>query len=136
ENSRSEKGLVATILEHIDTKIRRYDGEMRSQIDEWIKLGFIEKNQIDGLKTWLREGDFSLPSSHFYLPLDTVFYPPKFKWQLLGVMDDLEEQLDGLLIHSENFQALNLLQDRYREKVKCVYIDPPYNTGNDDFLYK
>lgn len=39
-------------------------------------------------------------------------------------------------MHSENFQALNLLQERYREKVKCIYIDPPYNTGNDGFLYK
>jgi adenine-specific DNA-methyltransferase len=43
---------------------------------------------------------------------------------------------DGLLVHSENWQALNLLQERYRERVKCVYIDPPYNTGSDEFLYR
>jgi len=43
---------------------------------------------------------------------------------------------DGLLIEDENFQALNLLQQRYREQVKCIYIDPPYNTGSDGFLYK
>ncbi|MCK4828642.1 site-specific DNA-methyltransferase, partial [bacterium] len=36
----------------------------------------------------------------------------------------------------ENWQALNLMQDKYREKVKCIYIDPPYNTGNDEFIYK
>ena len=40
------------------------------------------------------------------------------------------------MIHGDNFQALNLLQERYREQVKCVYIDPPYNTGDDGFLYK
>jgi adenine-specific DNA-methyltransferase len=28
------------------------------------------------------------------------------------------------------------MQDEYREKVKCIYIDPPYNTGNDGFVYK
>jgi len=43
-------------------------------------------------------------------------------------MADLDESLDGLLIHSENFQALTLLQERYRDKIKCVYIDPPYNS--------
>ena len=40
------------------------------------------------------------------------------------------------MVKSENWQALNLLQERYREQVKCIYIDPPYNTGNDEFLYK
>ena len=50
--------------------------------------------------------------------------------------DHLDEQTDGLLIHSENWQALNLLQDKFRERIKCIYIDPPYNTGGDGFLYK
>lgn len=50
--------------------------------------------------------------------------------------DNLDEQTDGLLIHSENWQALNLLQDKFRERIKCIYIDPPYNTGGDGFLYK
>jgi adenine-specific DNA-methyltransferase len=40
-----------------------------------------------------------------------------------------------VLIHSENFQALGLIQQKYRDQVKCIYIDPPYNKGND-FAYK
>jgi adenine-specific DNA-methyltransferase len=45
--------------------------------------------------------------------------------------------LGGLLIQSENFQALSTLKHRYREQVKCIYIDPPFNLGqNADFLYK
>jgi len=44
--------------------------------------------------------------------------------------------VDGLCIQGENFQALNLLRERFKEGVDCVYIDPPYNTGNDGFLYK
>ena len=59
--------------------------------------------------------------------------------KLLAALSDagpLDEQLDGLLLHGENFQALNLLQARYREQVRCVYIDPPFNTGDGDFAYK
>ncbi|MBK1835538.1 site-specific DNA-methyltransferase [Roseibacillus ishigakijimensis] len=127
------EALIATLLKHVDDKIRRPDGEMRSQKDEWIRL-----YALDELADYPADGKLTTEflRAHDKLMLDTVFYPAAFKWQLLGAMEDLEEQLDGLLIHSENFQALNLLQERYREKVKCVYIDPPYNTGNDEFPYK
>ena len=54
----------------------------------------------------------------------------------MASIEDFDENCDGVLLHSENFQALNLLQDRYKEQVKCIYIDPPYNTGNDGFSYK
>ena len=67
---------------------------------------------------------------------DTKFFDADFKMRLLAKIPDVDEQCDGVLIHSENFQALNLLQDRYREQAKCIYIDPPYNTGNDGFIYK
>ena len=75
-----------------------------------------------------------------FLVLDTAFFSTEFKEQLVASIEDLDKKLDGLLIHSENFQALNFLQEKYREKVKCVYIDPPYNTEQDrlegKFLYK
>lgn len=127
------EALLETLLKHVDGKTRRYDGEMRSQHDEWIKL-----YAIDELEDYPKDGKLTAEflRAHDKLMLDTVFYPPSFKWQLLGAVDDLEEQLDGLLIHSENFQALNLLQDRYREKVKCVYLDPPYNTDGSPIIYK
>jgi len=51
-------------------------------------------------------------------------------------IEDLDDAINGLMVKSENWQALNLLKERYQEQVKCVYIDPPYNTGNDEFLYK
>lgn len=59
-----------------------------------------------------------------------------FKQQLLAELPDLDAQCDGVLIHSENFQALGLMQQKYREHVKCIYIDPPYNTKDGDFVYK
>lgn len=76
-----------------------------------------------------------LPQEYRYLVVDTKFFDTKFKYKLLSEFDNLDEQMDGVLINSENFGALNLLQERYREQVKTVYIDPPYNTGNDGFLY-
>ena len=54
----------------------------------------------------------------------------------LSEAESLDEQLDGLLVHGENFQALNLLQARYQGQVDCVYVDPPYNTGDSEILYK
>ena len=39
-------------------------------------------------------------------------------------------------MHGENFQALNLIQTQYREQVKCIYVDPPYNTASSSILYK
>jgi len=44
----------------------------------------------------------------------------------LACFENLDDAIDGLLVHSENWQALNLLQERYRKRVKCIYIDPPY----------
>ena len=74
-----------------------------------------------------------------YLVLDTRHFDRDFTDRLLAALSEagpLDEQLDGLLIHGENFQALNLLQTRYREQVQCVYIDPPYNTDASEILYK
>ena len=41
---------------------------------------------------------------------------------------------ENLIIEGENLAVLKLLSNSYREQVKCIYIDPPYNTGND-FVY-
>jgi adenine-specific DNA-methyltransferase len=41
---------------------------------------------------------------------------------------------ENLIIEGENLAVLKLLSNNYREQVKCIYIDPPYNTGND-FVY-
>ena len=40
-----------------------------------------------------------------------------------------------IIIEGENLEVLKLLKEGYREKIKCIYIDPPYNTGKD-FVYR
>ena len=42
---------------------------------------------------------------------------------------------DNLIIHGDNLRALKALLPRYAGKVKCIYIDPPYNTGNEGWVY-
>ena len=115
-----------------------------AQIQEWIKLFAIDEIKAQaagGLFPENRVG-FSNPISldflnqNQFLVLDTAFFSETFKWKLIGSIDNFDEACDGLLINSENFQALNLLSNRFENKVKCLYTDPPYNTGNDGFAYK
>ena len=132
------------------------------QREEWEKLYFISNMQerLGGIYSggWYKDANgemeltkkrvagrqyaYSIPLSigflkeNPYLMLDTKFFDSDFKMRLLAQTPDLDEQCDGVLIHSENFQALNLLQERYKEQVKCIYIDPPYNTEDDGFIYK
>ncbi len=70
------------------------------------------------------------------LIVDTRHFDRVFTLKLLGTIEDLDTTLDGVCFHSENFQALQFMRERYREEVKCVYIDPPYNTAASEILYK
>ncbi len=42
---------------------------------------------------------------------------------------------DSLIIHGDNLHALKALLPRYANRIKCIYIDPPYNTGNERWVY-
>ena len=42
---------------------------------------------------------------------------------------------DNLIIHGDNLHALKALLPRYTNRIKCIYIDPPYNTGNEGWIY-
>jgi len=45
------------------------------------------------------------------------------------------EESDNLIIHGDNLAALKSLLPQYEGRVKCIYIDPPYNTGNEGWVY-
>jgi adenine-specific DNA-methyltransferase len=106
-----------------------------AQLDEWRRL--YRMDEWDGDPFWQGEFDEAFLEHHPYMMVDTAFFDEDFKARLLATFDDLDRATDGLLIHGENFQALNLLMAKYGKRVKCIYIDPPYNTGSDDnFAYK
>lgn len=98
----------------------------QEQIAEWQQLGFIDD------KTAL---DHEYLKSHPTLSIDTKFFP-ELKDELLASFDNIDQQVNGVMINSENFGALNLLQERYLECLTGVHIDPPYNTDTSGFLYK
>lgn len=107
------------------------------QIEEWIKLYAID--EIEGDTTcpaYTNPLTLNFLKVNDKLMLDTRFFSEVFKAKLLSSIQNFDEHCDGLLIHSENFQALNLLQERCREQVTCVYIDPPYNTAASEINYK
>jgi len=93
-------------------KLKAHSG-WKEQTKEWKELG-------------MSDGD--------KLPIDTKYFND-LEIEILSLFDDLDEVLDGRLIHSENYQALNTLKDRYREKVQCIYIDPPYNSPSSEIAY-
>ncbi|MGL2500276.1 site-specific DNA-methyltransferase [Helicobacter pylori] len=66
-----------------------------------------------------------------FLPLDTIYFKD-LEEEIKNLFS--EDEINGTLIKSENYQALNSLKNRYKEKIDCIYIDPPFNTGSD-FAY-
>ncbi|GAA9519030.1 hypothetical protein UBN31_08160 [Helicobacter pylori] len=66
-----------------------------------------------------------------FLPLDTIYFKD-LEEEIKNLFN--EDEINGTLIKSENYQALNSLKNRYKEAIDCIYIDPPFNTGSD-FAY-
>ena len=48
---------------------------------------------------------------------------------------DADNGSQNMIIHGDNLEALKALLPRYEGKVDCIYIDPPYNTGNENWVY-
>jgi adenine-specific DNA-methyltransferase len=113
--------------------------ENDGQWQEWKDLYHLDEEQRDlfsaGAKTkTARRIDFL--KGHPGLVVDTKHFEQSFVDRLLGSFEDLALATDGVVIHGENFQALNLLSEQLRGKVRCVYIDPPYNSKTTEILYK
>ena len=54
---------------------------------------------------------------------------------LMGGVGNPPSLDENLIIHGDNLHALKALLPKYAGKIKCVYIDPPYNTGNEGWVY-
>lgn len=52
-----------------------------------------------------------------------------------GVLDSNGSDCGNMIIHGDNLEALKALLPEYEGKVDCIYIDPPYNTGNEGWVY-
>ena len=109
----------------------------QAQIEEWKKLFAIDEIELSTLTPAYSEPlTKEFLKANEYLVLDTAFFSEEFKEKIIADIENLDENIDGLLIHGDNFQALNLMQEKYKEQVQCVYIDPPYNTKASEIIYK
>jgi adenine-specific DNA-methyltransferase len=123
-----EKGfeIIEKIINH-----KNFD----EQFKEWKELGIIDddfdKNKIIQKTVTGKE----LNKKYQFLPIDTKYFKD-LEIEILSLFDDLDNQLDGWLIKSENYQALNTILPKFKEKVQTIYIDPPFNKEQDaDYLY-
>jgi len=131
-------------LDYINEKYFPEIIKNKQQLLEWEELFKFDiqkelkknKGKIDTVSISEEEKLVNILRSNLNLVIDTKFYNIDFKYKILSEIKNLDNNTTGILFNSENFQALNLLLKKYSEKVKCCYIDPPYNTGNDGFLYK
>lgn len=115
-----------------------------AQREEWVRLFAIDEITSQNTDGLFEAGNSGYPvpltveflKANPFLVLDTKFFTAEFKNTLLASIDHIDEQCDGLLINSENFQALELLQEKYKEQIQCIYVDPPYNTSASEIAYK
>jgi adenine-specific DNA-methyltransferase len=67
--------------------------------------------------------------------LDVPFHTIKVEYTYGKGDKEGEENSGNLIIHGDNLLALKALLPQYEGKVKLIYIDPPYNTGNENWVY-
>lgn len=133
---RISESLYQEICEQAEVKVERPSGFL-SQREEWVKLFAIDEMQSNETSS-----AYSIPLTVAFLKandkllLDTSFFTDALKGRLLGSIGNLEELQTGIIAHSDNFQALQALKARYQAQVKCIYIDPPYNTASSSIPYK
>jgi adenine-specific DNA-methyltransferase len=107
------------------------------QREEWVRLF-----GIDAISKTLTSPGYSAPLSieflraHPTLLVDSRLFNDSLTARLLETVGELNEPPDGLLVQADNFSALSVLRRRYTEQIRCVYIDPPYNTDAGPIAYK
>lgn len=115
----------------------------KTQIGEWKRLFHIQEIERDTTQPGFSEPlKMNFLKAHQSLVVDTRYFTPTFRDKLLGSTEFLngatsvDEALDGLLIRSDNISALRFALTRYQGAIGLTFIDPPYNTGVDGFIYK
>ena len=123
--------LDTKIFESIIKQVLKNENQAAEwkQLFGWDKLPFALT--IEGLKADLH--------NWYKLPIDTKHFDSVFKEILLNALSEkinIEVESSGLIIHSDNYHGLMILQRRYCSLIQPVYVDPPYNTDASAILYK
>jgi len=120
---------IARLFPGVITEIEDEDGILRTGIDFDILKQELSGDYVEGREeryefTWVGKKQSIVEAN---LPIQKTLRPCKGEsknW----------ENTENIYIEGDNLDALKLLQESYLNKIKVIYIDPPYNTGND-FIY-
>ena len=108
---------------------------MENQVAEWRELGLVaddfdSKGILEG-----RGKDRKLANGWRSLPLDTRHFKP-LECGCLDFSRIWTRRSTAGLSRAKTTRLLNTVQEKYKNRIKLIYIDPPYNTGQDEFVYQ
>ncbi len=104
------------------------------QLEQWRKV--YSTDEWEESLVWDGEFDRNFLENHSHIMIDTAFFDAKFKFELLSSFENIADELCGELFNAENWQALNLLQEKKKASIDCSYVDPPYNADSSEIMYK
>lgn len=81
--------------------------------------------------TWI--GKDKVKNHHFEVPYRVLEH--RYGYRADNTKDKSFTGSGNMIIHGDNLEALKALLPYYEGRVKCIYIDPPYNTGNEGWVY-
>ena len=119
---------IAVLFPSAITEMRGEDGEIRRGVNFEVLKQLLSREVVDGNEcyefTWVGKKAAMAEAAR---PITKTLRPVK---------EDSRDwdTTENLYIEGDNLEVLKLLQESYLGKVKMIYIDPPYNTGND-FIY-
>ena len=114
-NKSAKKFEGAIVVDQYDTLSKAQLASLLRKRDADKKLGLVwERDEI--------EADAAIDANFVACTIDPAFSDGAAPWR-------------NLVIEGDNFDALRWLRMTHAHRVKCIYIDPPYNTGNKDWVY-
>ena len=131
--------VSAGLLEdHLLQDVSKSDSFWRELENLGVRPATNDADEAVLLSAW---GTFEYLRESQFLPVDTRYITTSSREEILASLEATEatessDLFSALLVNGENAHALRLLQPVKRGQIGCIYIDPPYNTGKDGFLYK
>lgn len=136
EQTSIQERNLAVLLQHFPGVVSTNDeGELVINTDK-LKLALDPKARIEenGYElNWVGKKEAYHTA---YAKQAKILQPLAADSKLLDGGDMLSDSTQNLLIKGDNLQALKLLKASYFEQIKMIYIDPPYNTKSENFIYR
>lgn len=127
--------ISLTLLKHKEELLKKIFYHTR-QRQQWFELFSLDLDRLDIELKNSTIADLIQKEKYGYLMADTGILGKTIEYEVLSSIDNPDKVISGVLVNSDNFQGLRLVSKKLEADVKCSYIDPPYNTGSDEFRYK